>query len=297
MLYYTSRRVAQKGKYKVVKIADKLVGELPSENLLIVDAMNLAFRWKHQGATQFVDEYVRTVKSLARSYSCGQIVVAADMGGSVYRREIFPEYKANRKELYANDTEEEKEATRKFFDEYERVLEACTREFIVLRYPGVEADDIAAYIVSRRAILGYNNIWLISSDRDWDLLVGPNVSRFSTVTRKEQTLDTWDNPVPPEDYLSFKCLIGDKGDNIPGVSGVGPKRAVSLIQKYGDVLDIADAIPLPGKYKYLESVNEFGADQLRTNVELMDLITYCEEAVGKNNVLDIVTQLTGSPKI
>lgn len=281
----------------MVKIADKMVGNLPRDNLLVVDAMNLAFRWKHQGATQFTDEYLRTVKSLARSYKTGQIVITADMGGSRYRREIFPEYKANRKELYANDTEEQKEATRKFFDEYERVLEACSNEFPLLRYDGVEADDIAAYIVSRRADLGYERIWLISSDRDWDLLIDDNVSRFSTVTRKEQTVDTWDNPVAREDYLSYKCLIGDKGDNIPGVSGVGPKRACQLIEQYGSVFDIADAIPIDGKYKYIQSLNEFGADQLRTNVELMDLITYCEEALGKQNALDVVTQLTGVPRI
>lgn len=271
--------------------------ELPKENLLIVDAMNLAFRWKHTGSTAFVDEYIRTVKSLARSYEAGQIVIAADMGGSQYRKEIFPEYKANRKELYTNDTEAQKEATRKFFDEYERVLEKCSEEFILLRYQGVEADDIAAYIVSRRIDLGYDSIWLISSDRDWDLLVNENVSRFSTVTRKEQTVNTWDNPCSREDYLSFKCLIGDKGDNVPGISGVGPKRACALIEQYGSVLDIADALPLDGKYKYIQSLNEFGADQLRTNVELMDLITYCEEAVGKQNTLDIVHKLTGVPRI
>jgi hypothetical protein len=112
----------------MVEIGNKLITNLPQDNLLVVDAMNLAFRWKHQGASRFVSEFVSTVKSLARSYKCGQIVIAADQGGSTYRREIFPDYKANRKELYANDTEEEKEATRKFFDEYERVIEACDRE-------------------------------------------------------------------------------------------------------------------------------------------------------------------------
>lgn len=271
--------------------------ELPKDNLLIVDAMNIAFRFKVQGKMDFKDEYIRTLKSLARSYNCGTIAIAADQGGSTYRKEIFPEYKANRKELYANDTEEEKEATRKFFNEYERVLEACSEEFTLLRYEGVEADDIAAYIVSRRADLGYDRIWLISSDRDWDLLIDENVSRFSTVTRKEQTVDTWDNPVTREDYLTYKCLIGDKGDNIPGVPGVGPKRACQLIEQYGNVFDIADAIPIDGKYKYIQSLNEFGADQLYTNVELMDLLTYCEEAIGKSNILDIVTQLTGVPRI
>lgn len=274
-----------------------MLNNLPSENLLIVDAMNLAFRWKHKGVFRFVSDYVSTIESLARSYDCGKIVVAADMGGSTYRREIFPDYKANRKDLYKDDTEEEKEATRKFFDEFERCLEACDRKFTLLRYQGVEADDIAAYLVSRRVDYGFDNIWLISSDRDWDLLVGKHVHRFSTVTRKEQTLDTWDYDVSPEEYLSYKCLIGDKGDNIPGVAGVGPKKAAELIRTFGDVLDIADAIPLPGKYKYLQNVNEFGADRLRTNMELMDLVTFCEEAIGKQNLLDIAQRMTGIPQV
>lgn len=264
--------------------------DLDPANVLIVDAMNVAFRWKHQGATKFASDYVRTVKSLARSYKCGTIVIAADQGGSVYRKEIHPDYKANRKELYANDTPEQKEATRLFFDEYERVLEACDKEFILLRYQGVEADDIAAYIVKQRGSLGIERIWLISSDRDWDLLVDENVSRFSTVTRKEQTVDTWDNPVPREDYLSFKCLTGDKGDNIPGVEGVGPKRAAELITQYGGVFEIHDSLPITGKAKYIQNINSFG-NQLLVNVELMDLLTYCDEALGKANCVDIENRL------
>lgn len=272
----------------MVKVFDP--ESINENNVLIVDAMNLAFRWKHNGSTSFVDEYVKTVQSLARSYKCGKIVVAADRGGSLYRREIFPEYKANRKELYANDTPAEKEATRKFFDEYERVLEACDKRFTLLRYDGVEADDIAAYIVQQRDHFGFERIWLISSDRDWDLLVGPNVSRFSTVTRKEQTVDTWDNPVPPEDYLTYKCLIGDKGDNIPGIDGVGPKRAAQIITEYGCIFDICDAIPINGKYKYIQAINA-NKDQLLKNVELMDLLTYCEEAIGVQNCYDIQDRL------
>ncbi len=273
----------------MVKMAQYLE-ELPEQNLMIVDALNLAFRWKHQGSTSFAHEYKSTVESLARSYKSGKIVIAADMGGSEYRKEIFPEYKANRKLLYENDTPEQKEATRLFFDEYENALELLDKSFTLFRYQGVEADDIAAWICTQRVALGYDNIWLISSDRDWDLLIDEHTHRFSYVTRKEQTLDTWDNPVTPEQYLCYKCLVGDKGDNIPGVAGVGPKRAAALIEQYGTVMDICDQIPLPGKYKYIEAVNAF-KDQLYTNIELMDLRTYCEEAVGKTNVADIYRRL------
>jgi DNA polymerase-1 len=266
----------------------------PKENLLIVDALNVCFRWKpykpNERVTKFATDFVDTVASLARSYKCGQIVVAADMKGSSYRRGIYPDYKGNRKELNDKQSEAEKLQSAEFFKQYEVALEAADKKFLLLRYPGVEADDIAAYIVTKRHLYGYDSIWLISSDRDWDLLVKEDVSRFSTVTRKEITLDTWPHEVPPEHYLSFKCLTGDKGDNIPGVTGVGPKRAAGLIEEYGSALDVCDAIPLPGKLKYIQAVNE-SKDQIFLNHELMDLETFCEEAIGSDNVRDIGQRL------
>jgi DNA polymerase-1 len=262
------------------------------ENLMIVDCMNLAFRWKHSGSTKFVDDYLNTVYSLAKSYEAGTIIAAADWGGSSYRKELYPQYKANRKELVEKQSEEEKQQSRLFFDEYERVLEALDKQKSIklFRYKGVEADDIAAYVCSRLHDYGFNQAWLISSDRDWDLLVGPYVSRFSYVTRKEHTLDTWDYPVSPEQYISYKVLTGDSGDNIQGVSGVGPKRAAALIEQYGSAMDIYDAIPLPGKQKFIQAVND-SKEQILINYELMDLVSFCQEAIGHANILDIGRRL------
>lgn len=265
-------------------------GQFPASSVLIVDAMNLAFRWKHSGDTDFHGSFISTVSSLAKSYQCGQVIICADMKGSSYRREIYPEYKANRKELAANQTPEEKEAIDRFFRDYEKCLEEADKKYLVLRYPGVEADDLAAFIVKNRADYLIDKIWLISSDRDWDLLISENVSRFSTVTRKEITLDTWDYEVSPEDYVSYKCLIGDKGDNVPGIPGIGPKRAAALIQQYGSALDIADAAPLDGKYKYIQALND-NVKQIYTNYELMDLITFCEDAIGPANLADMHRQI------
>ena len=114
---------------------------------------------------------------------------------------------------------------------------------------------------------------MISSDKDWDLLVDEKVSRFSTVTRKETTIHNWDEhyDFDPEYFLTYKTLTGDKGDNVPGISGIGPKRASSIIQEYGDVFDIISSLPIQGNYKFIENLNEFGADNLQKNVELMDL--------------------------
>jgi 5'-3' exonuclease len=129
---------------------------------------------------------------------------------------------------------------------------------------------------------------LISSDRDWDLLINHNVSRFSYVNRKETTSETWKDThnFKVEDYITVKCLTGDSGDNIPGIPGIGPKRAEILVQEYGSAFDIYDACPIESKYKYIQTLNEM-PDILLRNYQLMDLIAYCEDAIGEDNILDI----------
>ncbi|MAJ58196.1 MAG: hypothetical protein CMI74_09085 [Candidatus Pelagibacter sp.] len=253
----------------------------PIGNLLIVDGLNVAFRWKHQNILDFKYDYIRTIESLAKSYKAGTIIVCAD-GGSSYRKEIYPEYKANRKERFADQTKQEAKEFEMFMAEFQDTLTLIKEKYPVFHFRGVEADDIAAYITQS---VNYDDCWLISSDKDWDLLISDKVSRFSTVTRKETTVHNWDEHYDFEidDYITFKCLTGDKGDNVPGVPGVGPKRAVQLMEQYGSIFDIYDACPLEGKYKYIQAVNE-NAEQLLQNVELMDLITYNEDAIGQENI-------------
>ena len=253
-------------------------------NLLIVDSLNIAFRWKHQGVTDFKYDYVRTVESLAKSYNAGNIIITDD-GGSSYRKEIFPEYKANRKEKYAEQTPQEEKEFAMFMAEFSNTLTLLKEKYPVFQFKGVEADDIAAYISMNLDKYGLDECWMVSSDKDWDLLINDRVSRFSTVTRKETTVHNWDEHYDFEipDYITFKCLTGDKGDNVPGIPGIGPKRAVQLMEQYGDVFDIYDACPIDGKYKYIQNLNE-NAEQLLTNVELMDLVTYSEQAIGEQNI-------------
>lgn len=274
--------------------SNKLIN--PSENTtLIVDALNLAFRWKHQGRSDFRYDYQRTVESLAKSYDCKKLIIAADWGSSSYRKAISPDYKQNRKEKFAEQTEEERIAFEEFFEEFEASLEVLEEAgHIILRYKGVEADDIAAHLVKEREKYGLEYIWLISSDRDWDLLIQENVARFSYVTRKEVTLETWNEhyDCTPEEYISLKCLTGDKGDNVPGIAGIGPKRAVQLIKEYGNAMNIYDAVPINSKYKFIQALNE-NAEQILENYELMDLITYCDDAIGADNISDIQGRMLG----
>ena len=265
-----------------------------NENLLIVDGLNIAFRWRYKKVPYYTNDYVRTVESLAKSYDCGNVIVLAD-GGSTYRKKLYPEYKANRKLKYKDQTDTEKKEFEVFMAEFANAFKRLSdKGYLVLKHGGLEADDLAAWIVGKRKNFDIGNIWLISSDKDWDLLIQDGVSRFSTVTRKEITVDTWDEHYnfEPEYFLTFKCLAGDAGDNIPGISGIGPKRATQLIEQYGDLYDIYNSCPIDSKYKHIQSLNE-NIDRLLLNAELMDLESYSEQAVIESgmNLEDLSSDL------
>lgn len=262
-----------------------------TNNLMIVDSLNMAFSFR--GKTKYKDAYLNMIESLKRSYKASKVIIACDKGNSTYRQKIFPGYKQNRVEMRESQTDKERLEFEAFFQEFLRAIDDLKShgDYPVLQFSGVEADDISAYICNKYAKT--RKIWLISSDKDWDLLVGDNVSRFSYVTRKETTKDNWYEhyDYAPEQHISIKCLVGDSGDGIPGVDGVGPARAKDLVNKYGDAYDIIASLPIVSKYKYINSLNSFGADNLLRNYQLMDLVSYCEDAIGEDNCAEIDKKL------
>jgi 5'-3' exonuclease len=261
-------------------------------NLLIIDGLNLSFRYKHSKATDFAEDYYRTVRSLQKSYKAKKLVIVSDKGSSKFRKGIYPEYKQNRKDKFDTQTEEERLAFELFFEDYEKTMTYCQDMGIeVLRYQGVEADDLAGYIVKKYSKL-FDAVWLASSDKDWDLLLKDNVHRFSYVTRKEYTLENWNDyyDFSHEDYLSVKVIMGDAGDNIKGIEGIGPKRAQELVENWGSVFDIIANAPLPGKYKYIANLNA-NIGLLSLNHMLVDIESFCEEAIGIDNLDDLNTKL------
>lgn len=250
--------------------------------LLVVDSLNLCFRYKQSRRNDFSSEFNATVNSLAASYGCDSIVLLGD-AGSKYRKEIYPLYKANRDEKKAKQTPQEKEDFDNFFKAYLHCWDNAP--FPKLRFAGCEADDIAGYIATKLK-KDFEHIWLISSDKDWSLLTSDKVSQFSSVTRKEYTVDTFEGHQGCEidDYITVKCLQGDSGDNVPGVPMIGPKRAIELVEKYGSIWDIIEELPISGTAKYIKNLNEFGKEQLALNYELMALGEFNEEMLGEENM-------------
>ena len=250
-----------------------------NNNLVLIDSLNMAFRWKRQGLGWYL-ELNKTIESLSNSYNARDTIVLGD-GGSIYRKSIYPDYKGNRNK--DDQTDAEKQEWKDFFEEYTKAMENV--KYPRMRCKGLEADDIIAYLCMKLKDI-YEHIWIISSDRDLDLLLNDSVSRFSLFSKKEFTMETFEElyGYTQDKHLEVKVLNGDTGDNIIGIPGVGPKRAVAILDKFGPTAyDVMDNLPIAGTAKYIQELNKF--DSFELNYELMDLETYSEQAIREAGYL------------
>ena len=244
-------------------------------NLLIIDANNLSYRWlQRPNYDSFGDDFVRTVQSLAKSYEAQRTIVCFDFGKSYYRMDMHDEYKGTRKK--PQDEDEIKK-----YEDFFAVLNALPDELDeeVLKFRGVEADDILAWITQNISDR-YDHTWVVSSDRDLYQLIDENVSIFNIFSRKEVTIQTLedDYEISPSQYMLSRIIEGDKSDNILGIEGIGPKRAQTLAKEYNTLNNLLEALPIKGRSKYIQNLNA-GKEQLIRNEKLINLKEYCVDAI------------------
>lgn len=180
------------------------------------------------------------------------------------RREIYPEYKANRKPAPP--------------DFYEQV--PILKDFLeTLGWPlyeldGYEADDILGAFAHQAKDLGLETK-LITSDLDMLQLIHDgkteilNIKKgFSDIQKFNQKAFEDKYGIQVEQFIDYKALMGDSSDNIPGVAGIGPKAACELLNEYKTLENIYDNLwKVPDKYqKKLEAGKDmaFVSKQLAT---------------------------------
>lgn len=146
----------------------------------------------------FKDALIAIVK-YANEFKTNAIVIACD-SPRVWRKDIFPEYKANRDhaDIYYEETIEAANMLKTFFRD-------CTN-VAVLEVPRTEADDIIAVFCQESDETVMNTI--LSSDRDFVQLIDENTFLYSPSQQKQRTTEdaAYD--------LFFKCIRGDMNDNI-----------------------------------------------------------------------------------
>lgn len=174
--------------------------------------------------------FVGMLLKVLREYKPDYLAVVIDAAGDreTFRSEIYPQYKATRKEPPDD-----------FAPQVERCLQILRMMCVpVVAVPGVEADDAIATIVTR---LKQENpdlgIRIVSKDKDLTQLLNDRVQLFDV--HKDQAVtaaDVFETPgLKPEQVVEVLTLMGDTIDNIPGVPGIGPKTAGALILQYGTV--------------------------------------------------------------
>ena len=244
-------------------------------NLLIVDANNLSYRWlQRPNYDSFGADFIRTIQSLSKSYEAARTIVCFDFGKSYYRMDMHEEYKGTRKKP---QEEEEIKKYEAFFAVLNDLPDQLDEE--VLKFRGVEADDILAWI-TQNVSDKYDHTWIVSSDKDLIQLVDENVSIFNIFGRKEVTKQSLheDLGLVPSEFMLSRIIEGDKSDNIIGIEVIGPKRAQTLAKEYKTLPNLLDALPIKGRAKYIQNLNA-GVDTLIRNEKLINLKKYCEEAI------------------
>ena len=215
------------------------------KKLFLVDAYALIFKYYYAFMgrpmrnragmnTSIVFGFTKFLRDIIKREHPDLLGVAFDPKGGSFRKDIFPEYKANRPA-----TPEDIIASVPYI---KRIVEAMC--IPILEVDGFEADDVIGTLAHLGSAAGYD-VYMVTPDKDYGQLVGEHRSIYkqngdgieivdSAAIREKYGID---NPVLVRDILA---LWGDASDNIPGVPGVGEKGACKLVGKWGTVENIIE---------------------------------------------------------
>ncbi|UBH28265.1 DNA polymerase I [Aeromonas enteropelogenes] len=213
----------------------------PSNPLILVDGSSYLYRafFASQQAdlrtsTGLPSGAVRVManmmRSLRKQYPDCHVAVVFDAKGKTFRDDIYPEYKANRASM--------PDDLRSQVAPIHQMIKAMGFPFLMVE--GVEADDVIGTL-ARQATEKQLPVLISTGDKDMAQLVSDHVTLIDTMkdvkTDREGVIEKFG--VPPELIIDYLALMGDKVDNIPGMTGVGEKTALALLQGIGSIDDIA----------------------------------------------------------
>ena len=228
------------------------------------------------------------------------IAVAFDLKGPTARHEMYEGYKANRHGMPEELAEQ--------MPIIKDVLRAMNID--IIEKQGYEGDDILGTLAKFGEKHGLE-VTILSGDRDTFQLASDHITIRIPRTKagKTETEDynrakvLEEYGLEPEQLIEVKALQGDTSDNIPGVPGIGPKTAISLIQRYGTVEELYRKIEageddLKGKQKENIINNKEMAElsrklgEINTQVPLEDTLDDIRlEEWDKPKVLELFEEL------
>lgn len=223
------------------------------ENLTIIDGKSVFYRGYYAmgnlslpdgtptgGVYGFAAMLIEIIEKLQPEY----IAVAWDKAKTNIRRrrEIYPEYKGNRKP-----------APPDFYAQILYLMELLEAFHIPLyEFDDYEADDIIGTL-ARKAQAAGKRVEIISGDLDMLQIVDQNIEMYQ-LKRGFSDVEKFDIPaveakygLRKDQFLDLKSIKGDSSDNIPGVPGIGEKGAIKLLQQYETLENLYDHVDeIPG---------------------------------------------------
>lgn len=249
------------------------------KKLLLLDGMAIVYRAYYalnrnprinsKGLnTSAVLGFTTTMYDLIRSQKPTHIGVAFDLQAPTFRHEKFEQYKANRDAM-----PEDIQLALPYIKEIIRGF-----EIPILTCEGYEADDVIGTLSKKAEKEGFE-VLMVTPDKDFGQLVSPQISmyRFGRMGRPDEILG--ENEIMEkfsvarcEQVIDILGLWGDASDNIPGIPGIGEKKAKQLVAEFGSIENmIANADKIANE-KLRNLVKEH-ADQALFSKELATIET------------------------
>lgn len=211
----------------------ELIEDKKDEKVLVIDASSIIYRvyyalpslkTKNGEMTNALYGFIRILLNAIDEFKPDYLASAFDLPQPTFRHKIYKEYKVQRPTM-GDDLRKQIPWIREFL----KIVNVP-----ILEEPGLEADDLIATVVHQNKD---KKIYILSGDLDLLQLVSDNcflihpqrgITEFITYD-PEKVKERYG--VPPSKLPLFKVLVGDNSDNIPGVPGIGPKRAVKILER------------------------------------------------------------------
>ena len=212
--------------------------------------------------TNAVYGFTRMLMKLLEDRKPQWIVMFFDAKGPTFRHAIYPDYKANRPPMPEDLVVQIP------------YIKKVTRGFNIetVELSGYEADDLIGTAARAAVQQGYKVV-VVSADKDLKQLVSDNVIMLDPM--KDTIFDInaiKKTGVAPDQLIDVMGLSGDASDNVPGVPGIGPKGATTLIQTFGNMEALYDQVDTITKKKQKENLIRY-KEQAFLSKELVTINT------------------------
>ncbi|HOJ93406.1 MAG TPA: DNA polymerase I [Dictyoglomaceae bacterium] len=220
--------------------------ENKKESILLIDGSSIIYRvyyaipplkTKNGELTNALYGFVRILLKAIEDFKPSFLGVAFDLPEPTFRHILYKEYKAKRPPM-----KDDLKAQLPWIKEFLKMSHIS-----IIEEPGYEADDLISTAVNN--YVGYQK-YILSGDLDLlqlvsedCLLIHPQKGISEFIIYDPQKVKERFG-IPPYKIPLYKVLVGDESDNIPGVPGIGPKKAAKILEEIDSIEDLKGKIPL-----------------------------------------------------